>query len=287
MKAHEQELSLESALRYLAGENGQILSGGTDYFPSLSDAVPAQQLLSVHRVRGLDKITRTNTHWRIGAGVTWTSLINASLPNSFDCLKQAGREVGSVQIQNAATLAGNICNASPAADGVPAMLVLNAQIELRTIDSVRVVPLTDFIIGVRKTILKANEMVTAILIPHDQDKDLSAFVKLGARTYLVISIVMCATRIRVDSNNIITDAAVAVGSCSPVAQRITLLENALVGLPCQKMSLAACVKAEHLQVLEPIADVRATAEYRMQATKVLLQRQIESLAQSLTAEGSA
>jgi len=278
MDIDQHELSLQSALSQLSVDSVKVLSGGTDYYPGLNDALPDEQLINVRKIAELDCLSLTDGYWRIGAAVTWSDLIAAKLPACFDCLKQAGREVGSVQIQNAATLAGNICNASPAADGVPALLVLDAKVELSSVNGVRVVPLSDFIVGVRKTILHKNELVTALLVPDHNCNDYTDFVKLGSRTYLVISIVMCAIRIRISAENIITDAAVAVGACSPVACRLPALEQAMVGLACDSTELMNCVNAEHVQSLSPITDVRATAAYRTQATQVLLQRQISAFA---------
>jgi len=276
-------LNLETALNRLVEDETKVLSGGTDYYPGLNDASPDRRLLNVRSIAGLDSLCQTNGYWRIGAAVTWSALITAELPACFNCLKQAGREVGSVQIQNAATLVGNICNASPAADGVPALLVLDAQVELSSVDGVRVVPLAEFIVGVRKTILSENELVTALLIPDTLENDYTDFVKLGSRTYLVISIVMCAVRIRVNAEHTITEAAIAVGACSPVACRLPALEQALIGLSCEPKALTDCVSAEHVQSLVPITDVRATAEYRTQAARVILQRQISAFAQQIAA----
>jgi len=278
MSIEQADLNLETALNYLDSTQAKILSGGTDYYPGLNDALPDRQLLNIGRIAGLDSISLKDGYWRIGSAVSWSQLINTTLPPCFDCLKQAGREVGSVQIQNAATLVGNICNASPAADGVPALLVLDTQVELSSVDGRRVVPLSDFIVGVRKTILSNNELVTALLIPNAQHNDYSNFVKLGSRTYLVISIVMCAIRIGVNANNTITEARIAVGACSPVACRLPLLEKELVGLTCDVETMTHFGTAAHVQSLTPITDVRATAEYRRQATQVLLQRQISAFA---------
>ena len=99
----------------------------------------------------------------IGARTTWTDLVRHPLPPAFDALKQAAREVGSVQIQNVASVAGNLCNASPAADGVPPLLALDAEVELRSARRARAcLPLGDFILGNRRTALQAGELVTAI-----------------------------------------------------------------------------------------------------------------------------
>ena len=165
------ELRLADALQSLAKHKHQVLSGGTDYYPGLNDESPADKLLNIRNIPGLDQIELQNGVWRIGAGVTWSQLIPSDLPPCFNCLKQAGREVGSVQIQNAASVVGNICNASPAADGVPALLVLGAQVELSSVDGVRVLPLQDFITGVRQTQRQANELVTALLIPDQLEQE--------------------------------------------------------------------------------------------------------------------
>ncbi len=281
-------ISLDSALQTLASDRTRILAGGTDYYPSLNDAAPDQRLLNVRQIQGLDTIELLQTHWRIGAGVTWTQLIRAELPACFVALKQAAKEVGSEQIQNAATLVGNLCNASPAADGVPALLALDAQVELQSVTGVRVVPLADFIVGVRATCLQPNEMVTALLIPNALANDRTSFNKLGARTYLVISIVMCATRLQVSDANIITDAAVVVGSCSAVACRLTSLEQALIGQACTADALHGFVRSEFFSPLTPIDDVRATASYRRHASQVMVQRELIKLVHpALPISGSA
>lgn len=275
------ELSLNEALTQLDGGGSRLLAGGTDYYPALNDARPDGRLIDLRHVEGLGNIEKHNGYWRIGAAVTWSDIINAPLPACFNCLQQAAREVGSVQIQNSATVVGNICNASPAADGVPALLALNAQIEVTCLSGSRLSPLSAFITGVRKINLSANEIVTAIVIPDTLSDDVSEFVKLGARHYLVISIVMCASRIQVDSNNVITDAAIAVGACSPVAQRLSTLENALLGQTCADLEWPKFLDAKHYEALSPIDDVRASAQYRIHALSILLQRQIEGIRQKI------
>jgi len=281
------DLSLDAALKILASGEHQVLAGGTDYYPGLLDTAPAPDLLGVHRIAGMNEIALMGNVWRFGAAVTWSKVIQTNLPSGFNCLKQAGAEVGSIQIQNAASLVGNVCNASPAADGVPALLALDAQVELSSVDGVRVLPLTDFITGVRKIDRRANELVTALLIPDANAHDESAFTKLGSRTYLVISIVMCASRFRVNKQNTITDAAIAVGACSPVACRLPEIEKVLVGRQCTPSELGDVVTTEQLNALSPITDVRATAEYRLNATRVLLQRQLLSLARKFSDESES
>ena len=125
-----------------------------------------------------------------------------------------------MQIQNTGTIAGNLCNASPAADGAPPLLILDAEVELRSVEIARHVPLGEFILGNRKTALRADELMTAIRVPISAVEGQSASLKLGARRYLVISIAMVAARVVTADDGTIRKAAIAVGSCSAVAQRL-------------------------------------------------------------------
>jgi CO/xanthine dehydrogenase FAD-binding subunit len=264
MSGYAQPTSLDEAVSLLAGGGWTVLAGGTDVYPALGEDPVTQPLLDVSRIDALRGIHLTpDGAIRIGALATWTDIVRADLPPAFDALKQAAREVGSVQIQNRATLAGNLCNASPAADGMPPLLVLDAQVELTGANGKRVVPLKDFIQGNRQTVRADSELVTAIHIPASALDGQSAFFKLGSRRYLVISIAMIAARLAVDENGLVTDAAVAVGACSAVAQRLPKLEAALKGQPAE--AAARIATPEHLDVLSPIDDVRAPAAYRLDA----------------------
>ena len=273
---YAQPTTTQEAMTYLAGDEWLIVSGGTDFYPALGDKSPAGNVLDVSQISSLRSIYADNTHWHIGALATWTDVINTELPASFDALKLAAQEVGSVQIQNRATVVGNICKASPAADGIPALLCLDAIVRISSQDQVRDVALIDFVKGNRKTTLAPGEMVIDLLLPKTSTSGFSHFLKLGARKYLVISIAMVATRLCVDSKNQITDAALSVGSCSVVAQRLPALEQQLIGKTLGR-GLVETVTQELVSGLTPINDVRATADYRHDAALELLKRSIESL----------
>ena len=161
-------VELSDALLMLAKNDWKILAGGTDFYPSLQEAAPVGNVLDISKIADLDQITLDDDgRWIIGARVTWTDVIKADLPPAFNALKLTAREVGSIQIQNRATLIGNLCNASPAADGVPPLLAMNAIVRLSCLDGEREVPLDDFIHGNRDTDLKCDEMVTQLIIPAD------------------------------------------------------------------------------------------------------------------------
>jgi CO/xanthine dehydrogenase FAD-binding subunit len=268
---------LPDALAILAGERPKPLAGGTDFYPALRDRPAPDPVLDLSRLAVLRGVSRTASGWRFGALTTWTEARRAALPPAFDALKQAAREVGGVQIQNAGTLGGNLCNASPAADGVPPWLALDAEVELASLRGVRRLPLGAFLLGPRRTALAPDELLTAILVPDPPEGARSAFVKLGARAYLVISIGMVAALVAAEGGRV-TAARVAVGACSAVAERLTALEAALLGLPAEAAALAAAVRPDHLAPLSPIDDVRAPAAYRRTAALELVRRAVRAAA---------
>ena len=273
--AYLSPLHLSDALTGLRDGQAKVIAGGTDVYPAMQRGRAPSSFLDVTRIEGLSSITVDDSGTRIGAGVTWTAIAKADLSAAFDALKEAAREVGSIQIQNAGTVAGNICNASPAADGVPALLALDAQVEITSAArGVRVLPLPDFILGVRKTALEPDELVTAILVPPQPDGAKAAFEKLGSRKYLVISITMTAAMVVLDAEGAVAGARVAVGACSAVAQRLPDLERALVG----QRPEAGKVLPEHLSPLSPIDDVRGAASFRMDVVREQCRRAIERAA---------
>jgi CO/xanthine dehydrogenase FAD-binding subunit len=207
---------------------------------------------------------------------TWSDLIAAKLPPFFDGYKQAAREVGGMQIQNAGTLAGNLCNASPAADGTPNLLAMDAVVEVQSTRQLRRVPVSQFVLGNRQIARDDDEIVTAILAPKPHRPTRASFRKLGARKYLVISTVMVAAMVEQTSDGRAAQARVAVGSCSAVAQRLQTLESALKGLRLSR--LADAVRPDHLASLSPISDVRGSAEYRRDGGLELIRRALQEFA---------
>jgi CO/xanthine dehydrogenase FAD-binding subunit len=266
---------LEEALLALARPH-TVLAGGTDFYPARVGRTIAEDILDIGAIAVLRSISSISTGWRLGATTTWSELLEADLPPLFDGLKQAAREIGGRQIQNAGTLAGNLCNASPAADGVPCLLALDAEVELASRAATRRVPLDRFITGVRRTALAPDELLVAIHVPKPAHEARSAFLKLGARRYLVISIAMVAATLEIADGRV-ANARVAVGACSAVAQRLPTLEAALAGAPLDGR-LADRVDLAHLAPLAPIDDVRGSADYRSNSVLVLLRRLLAGLA---------
>jgi CO/xanthine dehydrogenase FAD-binding subunit len=262
-------------VRWLATEKFQILSGGTDFYPALGDRPVQWPVMDISGVGELRGVSQGDDRLRIGGLTTWSEIIRTPLPRCYNALKSAAREIGSIQIQNRGTIAGNLCNASPAADSVPPLLALDAEVELVCAGGERVLPLAEFIIGNRKTQRRPEELLTAVLVPRTLDDSSSVFLKLGARRYLVISISMVAAVVQLDTAEKVADARVAVGSCSAVARRLRALEETLIGVSVRD-GLASYVRPEHVLPLTPISDVRATADYRMDASLTLVRRALNS-----------
>jgi CO/xanthine dehydrogenase FAD-binding subunit len=272
--------TLDEALEALARTHGTILAGGTDLFPALTGSALKGPVIDISAVAGLTGIRSTRPHFHIGGRTTWSELLAAPLPRGFDGLRAAAREIGSVQIQNQATVAGNICNASPAADGVAALLALDAEVTLASRNASRTVPLADFVKDNRRTARQPDEILTEIRIPRRWEEATSSFLKLGARRYLVISIVMVAANLVVDADRRIREASICVGSCSPKAVRLLELERALAGILVGP-SMLDVIQEEHFSLLSPIDDIRATAVYRQEAAQTLVRRALDECARKV------
>jgi CO/xanthine dehydrogenase FAD-binding subunit len=212
---------------------------------------------------------------RIGGGVTWNEIAYADLPSSFDALKQAARSIGSIQIRNVGTIAGNICMASYSSDGVPPLLALEANVELVSLAGRREVPLSQFIVGDQNTVRRPDEILAAIVIPRTIDFGTSVFLRIGARRLMTPAIAMVAAIVARDSGGRVEHARVAVGSCSSVAQRLAEVECAVVGMVA-KPSLGKVIGREHLAMLSPTDDIHATAAYRRDAALTLVRRALDA-----------
>lgn len=272
--------TLAEALAIRAGEDVAVVAGGTDVYPAAVGRrawgdPTHKDILDISALPGLAAMEETATAFRFGALTTWTDLIRTDLPDQFAGYQLAAREVGGVQVQNRGTLVGNIVTASPAGDGAPNLLVLEAEVEIASRRGVRVLPIDQFIVGYRKTALQPDEIVTALTIPRRPGAR-SHFVKLGARRYLVISIAMVATLVVLDGSGRVARARIAVGACSAAAQRLEALETALVGLAGDE-ALAVARGFDIGAALSPIDDVRASAQYRRAAAGTLVADSLASL----------
>ena len=273
MASYLRPTSLEEALLALAERPLTMLAGGTDIYPARVGRWVGDDILDVTALPELRAIVVTDDVIRIPALATWTDVIRADLPPAFDGLKGAARAVGGVQIQHRGTVAGNLCNASPAADGLPNLMALDARVELVSAAGRREVPVGEFVVGNRRTIRRPDELVTAVLVPRPGSSARSAFLKLGSRAYLVISIAMVAVIVEQDERGAIATARIVVGACSEVPQRVGEAEARLVGRT-PAAALADEITAADLAGLSPIDDVRATGAYRRDAALTLVRRAV-------------
>jgi len=277
LNSYNRPNDLDQALALLAESPRVIVAGGTDYYPAHVGRPLDDDVLDVTALDALRSIDVADDHVRIGALATWTDVIEADLPRCFDGLERAAREVGGVQIQNAGTVVGNVCNASPAADGTPCLLTLDAEIELASVDGERTMRLSEFVIGNRRTVRRPNEMVTAIRVPLPGIGARSTFIKLGARRYLVISIVSVAAVIEPAADGTIARARIAVGACSEAPRHLDALEGDLVGRALMP-DIGDAVTSAHLAGLSPIGDIRGSADYRSDVAMILVRRALTELA---------
>ncbi len=287
---YERATDLDSALRRLAEGGWTPLAGGTDFYPARVGRPVRESLLDLSRLDALRGIAAIGAGaaaaWRIGALTTWAELAQAPPGPALQALRQAAREIGGLQVQNQASIGGNLCNASPAADGVPALLALDARVELASVRGRRELPLGAFVLGNRRTAIAADELLTAVIVPRRSGRALSRFLKLGHRRYLVISIAMVAIALDFDEDDRVTSCAAAVGACSAAALRLPLLEAALRSAPRTGLAerFAALPQAEVFAPLAPIDDVRGTAAYRRAAAVELLRRLFSEVARGATGE---
>jgi CO/xanthine dehydrogenase FAD-binding subunit len=286
MPVYLRPTSLKAALSALAevafgstGASGQtltVLAGGTDIYPARAARQAWLQpfprdFLDITAVPELRGIRKDGRAWRIGATTSWSELVATPLPEAFDALKQAAQQVGGRQIQNRGTIGGNIVNASPAADGVPPLMSLDATVEIASARGQRGMPLATFIRGNRTTALAKDELVVAIRIPPHRPSARSVFLKLGARSHLVISIASIALLLDIRPDRAIDDIRLTVGACSAVPTRLAALEAELRGNPLSARLLER-VTAALTGPLSPIDDIRASSAYRLEAASILVRR---------------
>lgn len=275
--------TLEEALHLLTelGGNSKVLAGGTDLLVRMKLKIDHPvHVISIARVPGMADIIPRNGHSvSIGAGATAAGLAkNEILQDRFLPLALAASRLGAPMIRNRATIGGNLVNGRPAADFPPACMVLNATAKLKSAAGEREVALTEFFRGPGDTLIEPNELMTFINIETPRPWSGGAYIKLGARKTLEISMVNCAAMITLDKpDGVISDVRIALGAVAPTPVRAYGAEQLLIG---QKPSeeLFATAGEVGVGLCSPITDHRGTMEYRCLMIEVLIKR---SLTQAL------
>ena len=263
--------SLDEALALLGEARWKILAGGTDFYPALGNRPLAENVLDINGLAARRGVSETASHIIVGARTTWTELIRHPLPPAFDALKQAAKEVGSTQIQNMASVAGNLCNASPAADSVPAMIAAGATATIVGAEGRREVPVEQIPVGPGRTSLKKGEVIVAVTLPPRKVRSGDAYLRFIPRTEMDIAVVGVGVNLSIDESGTCTAARVAIGAVAPTALLVPEAGASLVGTRLDEAALdkaAAAVRA----ACRPIDDKRGTAEYRTRISSVIFKR---------------
>ena len=253
----------EEALEALAelGSAAQPLAGGTDVMVQLSRSeISPEVLVPIHELEELSNI-EVNGGPRVGALVTHETLAKGALGSAYRSVAEAAVTVGGWQTQAVGTLGGNICNASPAADTLPPLLVHDAEVELRSRTGMRTLSLGEFIVGRRETLREPDELLTAVGLAPGAERSGDVYLKVGRRGAMEVAIVGLAMRLVFDENETVSTARLALASVAPVPLRVRAAEALLEGQALDGSTLDLASEAV-LEAINPIDDLRASASYR-------------------------
>ena len=274
--------SLQAVVSLLAAEPGAWLpiAGGTDLMVQYAAGkLPARKLVSIWNLSELRRIEVLPDEIRIGAGCTYTDLReHQTVQREFSLLARAAAWTGGVANQNRGTLGGNIVNASPAADSLPALLVYEADLILVSVRGERRLPYREFHTGYKKTKLAPDELIRTICIARKFSPYFAYTRKVGARNAQAISKV-CIAALGRRGGDVVEDIRIALGSVAPVPIRLVETERLLLGQSMDS-SLLAVVKKTAIAELRPIDDVRSTARYRSAVVGNLVTEFLEKLGSS-------
>lgn len=272
---YEAPETLDAAVGLLAGESGQVkvLAGGTDVLVQIhADMIEPDVIVDIKKIAEMREVTNEDGAWRFGAAVTGKELMdhpgfNAAWPGIMDGV----RLIGSVQVRGRATVGGNVCNASPAADSVPPMITAKAVATVVGPNGTREVPVEDIGIAPGKTSLEAGEFVVSFQLPKRPARSGDAYLRFTPRTEMDIAVVGCAVNLNLDDAGICTDAIVSLGAVAARALIVDAAAKALIGTTVDDAAMEALAAAASAAAT-PIDDKRGTVEFRTEIAGVLAQR---------------
>jgi carbon-monoxide dehydrogenase medium subunit len=269
--------SLNETLQALAdyGAKAKVLAGGTDLVLLLQqNLLNPTHVVDISSISELRYIREENGFLRVGAATNMRDIeVSQTVRAKVPVLSEAAQMVGEIGVRNIATLGGNLVNASPAADSVPPLIVLDATVKLRNCKSERVVKLTDFFLHVKKTVLQPDELVTEVTVPIPPKNSGAAFFRLAKRGGNVISVVSAAAYVALNGKTCST-ARIAMGSVAPTPIRLRDTEKVLEGSePTEERITEAARRA--LEEIKPISDLRASGEYRRETSRVYVRKAIK------------
>ncbi len=269
----EAPTSIDDAVALLAGEGGisRVLAGGTDVLVQLrSGMVEPDLVVDLKRIPGMFDIADEDGGWRIGAAVPAIQMKeHSALAAAWPGVVEAANLIGSTQVHNRATLAGNLCNGSPAADSVPAMIAADAVVRLHGPNGTRDVPVGDIPTGPGKTSLAQGEIVGSVYLPGRPGGSGDAYLRFIPRSEMDIAVVGAGVSLNMDGDTV-TSARVALGAVAPTVRLVAEAAAALEGRTIDQAAddLAAAASA----ACSPIDDKRGTVEFRTRVAGVLAVR---------------
>ena len=274
MKYQTPGTSKEAAV-LLQGERGQafVLAGGTDLMVRMKGRfVEPDLLVDIKHISAMQSIKKMATGFRIGAAVSAAEMgENTSLKKAWPGVVESANLIGSDQIQNRCTIAGNLCNASPAADAVPALIAAGAKVNVVGAQRTRTVAVERIITGPGTTSLRKGEVVEAITLPKRPPKSSDAYLRFTPRSEMDIAVVGAGVSLTLDSKLVIKSARVALGAVAPTPLLVPAAARAIVGTKLNKAALNALAEACSA-ACNPIDDKRGTIEFRTEVVGVLAQR---------------
>lgn len=252
--------------------DSRVFAGATDLIPQIKSGRPSPTLLvDLKRIERLVSINHSNNTWTIGAATPTSQLTaNAEFTNMFAGLSEASGLIGSDQIQNRSSWGGNLANASPAADSVPALIVNDAEVVIAHANGERTAKVAEVVTGPGQTTLAAGEFIIEFVLKAPPPGSGDAYLRLIPRTEMDIAVVGAAVRLTMNGDQVAA-AKVALGAVAPTVIRVTEAETALVGAHIDDSTLAAAAAAASA-ACNPIDDKRGTIQYRKQVAGVLTKR---------------
>jgi carbon-monoxide dehydrogenase medium subunit len=272
---YEAPQTLEQAIALLAGANGKarVLAGGTDLLIQMrSGRAEPELLVDIKAIDEMRAIAVDADGCRIGAAATCMELIeNAAFAQAWPGIVDGIKYIGSIQVKGRATMGGNLCNASPAADSVPSLIAAGAVACIAGPQGRREVPVEHFVTGPGKTLLAPGEIVTSFLLPRREPRSGDAYLRFTPRTEMDIAVVGAAVNLTLDDKGICSRARVSLGA---VAARALLVPEAAAALIGTKVDAAALARmaAAASAACRPIDDKRGTKEFRIKVAGVMAER---------------
>lgn len=264
------------------GDQARIIAGGTDLVIQMKRGVIAPgHVISIKRIETMRGITETTDGFRIGAVTPLAEVADhRGLKKQLPMISDSALSIGSAQVRNLATIAGNFCNAAPSADMAPGLLVLGTRLTIAGPDGNRELPLSDFFTGPGTTALETGEFVTHLFIPKQPESLRMTYLKHGPRQAMDCAVVGVAMCLDIDpSSGICRDVRIALGAVAPTPVRAVGTERMIAGKTVAELDFNA-IESFVQSEASPITDVRGTAEYRSEMVSVLTRQAIETLKQS-------